>query len=76
MLIVTGQAPLLDVPNHADDLRQLIGLGQVDPLADGVLVGKIFLGENLIDHDHERGVFIVVSGKEPAARQGMPIAFR
>ena len=68
--IVGAQTPLLDMPDHADDLRQLVEKLQVDTFADGVLVGEIFLGEDFIDHDDERRVLVVLKSKEPAAQQG------
>ena len=57
------------MPDHADDLRQLIEQVQVDALAERILVGEILLGKDLIDHDHQRRVFIVVGSEEPAVEQ-------
>ena len=69
LLIVGGQPPLLDVADHADDLRQLSESVDVDALADGILMGKIFLGKDFIDHDDERGVLVVLGVKKRPRQQ-------
>src|ERR1022692_2365104 len=52
LLIVGGQTPLLDVPDHADDLRQPRGPVHVDALADRILVGEVLPGKDFVDHDY------------------------
>ena len=67
--IVTG-TPLLDVADDADDLGFSIELSDVDVLADGVRVGEVGAGEDIVDVDDGGGVFVVVVGDEAAAEQG------
>ncbi len=50
----------LDVADDADDLGFNIEFGDVDVLADGVLVGEPGLREYVIDVDDNRRVLVIV----------------
>ena len=55
--------------HNTNDLRQAVELTDLDTLADRILLGKIFLCENLVDHNDERGLLAILGGEESPTPQ-------
>ena len=65
--VVRIEAPLLHVPDHADDLPRVPVVVELDSPADRVFVREIFAGEDLVNHRDGLSPLVVLLGEEAAA---------